>query len=167
MESATLTQPQSNKLNAFHCQCLRKILNHKATYYTEVLDPTTPTVNNQAILDQAHIQQLTDLIATQHLKFLGHILREPYSELTRDVSLTSSFVYRGRGGKQRRGRRRFHWLEQTGKTAWQLLQISQPQFAVSPFDPPYTYMRLAQWATHRGNRQELVYLPTCIAHSLS
>ena len=101
MESATLTQPHANKLNAFHTQRLRKILGRKSTYYTEVLDPTQPTVNNQAIHDQTSIPPLTAIIATQQLKLLGHILREPTSELTRNVSFTKSFVYRGRGGKQR------------------------------------------------------------------
>ena len=167
MESATLTQTQANTLNAFHCQCLRKILNHKATYYTEVLDPTTPTVNNQAILDEANIPQLTAIITTQQLKFLGHLLREPTSELTRNVIFTRAFIYRGRCGKQKRGRRRFHWTEQTCKNAWELLQISQPQYAISPFSTPYTYLQLSRWASHREEWRELVQLPTCIEHSPS
>ena len=161
MESATLTQPQANRLNAFHCQCLRKILNHKATYYTEVLDPTAPTVNNQAILDEANIPQLTDIIATQQLKLLGHILREPFSELTRNVSFTKAFIYRGRGGKQRRGRRRFHWIEETCKMAWRLLEVSQPQFAYNAYNPPHTFLKLSQWASHRADWQKLIHLPTC------
>ena len=167
MESATLTQPPANRLNAFHCQCLRKILNHKATYYTQVLDPTATTVNNQAILDEANIPKFADTIATQQLKLLGHILREPTSELTRNVSFTTAFVYRGRSGKQRRGRRRFHWVEESCKMAWELLQISTPQFAISSYDPPFTFLRLSKWASHKGNWQELIHLPTCIEHSLS
>jgi len=165
MESATLTQPQSNKLNAFHCQCLRKILNHKATYYTEVLDPTAHTVTNQAILEEANIPLITDIITSQQLKFLGHILREPKSELTRNVCFTSAYIYRGRGGRQRRGKRRFHWVEQACKTAWQLLQISQPQFVHNPFFSPYTYLQLSRWASHREEWRELVQLPTCMEQS--
>ena len=167
MESATLTQPQKHRLNAFHCQCLRKILNHKATYYTEVLDPTAPTVNNKAILDEANLPPLTDIIATQQLKLLGHVLREPFSELTRNVSFTKAFLYRGRGGKQRRGRKRFHWVEESCKMAWALLQHTQPQFAFNSYNPPHTFLQLPRWASHRTEWQQLIYLPTCSEYSFS
>ena len=167
MESATLTQPQANRLNAFHCQRLRKILNHKATYYTKVLDPTATTVNNQAILDEANIPQLTDIIATQQLKLLGHVLREPFSELTRIVSFTSAFLYRGRGGKQRRGRKRLHWVEESCEMAWALLQHTQPQFAFNSYNPPHTFLQLSRWTSHRTEWQQLIYLPTCSEYSFS
>ena len=62
LESAAITQSQFNRLNAIHSNCIRKILNIKATYYTEVLDPSQPTYTNTQVLQQAHMPTLQAII---------------------------------------------------------------------------------------------------------
>ena len=107
MESATITQPQAKRLNAFHSQCLRKTHNIKATYYTEVLNPQHTTTTNQEILTISQQPNLTDIIHSQQLKLLGHILRAPHSDLTNDVCFTYAYVRRGKDEETEKGKKKF------------------------------------------------------------
>ena len=62
LESAAITQSQYDRLNAIHSNCVRKILGIKATYYTEVLDPSQTTYNNPTVRQLAHIPSLQAII---------------------------------------------------------------------------------------------------------
>ena len=161
MDSATLTQPQVKRLEAFHAQCIRKILTHKATYYTKVLDESQPTVTNLQVLTEAKVPRITNTIYKQQQKLLGHILRASDSDLTKNVSFTTAFVYRGRGGKQRRGRRRAHWVEQASKISWYYNSHLLPQLSPPHFSPPYSYLQLHRLAQDRLYWHKIVQLPTC------
>ena len=161
MESAALTQSQFNRLNAFHTQCVRKIHNIKSTYFTEVLDTTYDTTTNLETLQLAHINSLQAIINRQRLKYLGHVYRCQPSDLEREVVFTGVFVYRARGGKQRKGRRKCHWVEQVSQQAWgnvqDILSIQPPQ----PFTAPSTYHDLSRHASNRIFWHKVKDLPTC------
>ena len=70
MEPATRIVTYITKLNSFHAQCIRKILNIKATYYTEVLDPTVETINNTRVLAKANITSLSNIILSRQFKII-------------------------------------------------------------------------------------------------
>ena len=122
MESATLTALFLAKLDGFHAQCIRKILNIKATYFTEVFDPSYATYNNNEVLTAAHITPLSNIILSRQLQLLGHILRCSTNDIERHICFTSAFNYRARGPTTKRGRRRKHWSEMTAQAAFHLLQ---------------------------------------------
>ena len=69
-------------------------------------------------------------------------------------------VYRGRGGKQRKGHRRVHWLEQSSRLAWSLSQDEFFPENPQPFFAPYTYMQLIPYTADRVCWQGIVDLPT-------
>ena len=78
MESACLTQHNFHRLDVFQAQCK---LNIKATYYTEVLDPTAITTTNSQVIQQAQMPTVSQIITAQQLKFLGHVLRGSQEDL--------------------------------------------------------------------------------------
>ena len=162
MESAAITQSQYNRLNACHAQRVRTILGIKATYYTEVLNPETPTVNNSTVLQQASLAQLQSIIQDRQLRYLGHVYRCQQSDLEKEVVFTSAHIYRGRGGKQRKGHRRAHWVEQCAQNAWNLIQTEFTELfpTPQPFFAPYTYLQLCKYTADRVFWQEVVSLPT-------
>ena len=160
LESAAITQSQYNRLNAVHSNCVRKILGIKATYYTEVLDPSQPTVNNSTVRQQANIPNLQAIIQDRQLRYLGHVYRCQPNDLEKEVVFTDAYVYRGRGGKQRKGHRRVHWIEQASRLAWGLIQDEFFPETPQPFFAPYTYMQLIPYTADRVCWQGIVDLPT-------
>ena len=160
LESAAITQSQFNRLNAVHSDCIRKIMGIKATYYTEVLDPTQTTYNNSTVLQLAHMPTLQAIIQDRQLRYLGHVYRCQHSDLEKEVVFTGAYVYRGRGGKQRKGHRRVHLLEQSSRLAWSLIQDEFNPANPQPFFDPYTYMQLIPYTADRVCWQGIVDLPT-------
>ena len=160
LESAAITQSQFNRLNAVHSNCIRKILGIKATYYTEVLDPTQTTYNNSTVLQLANMPTLQAIIQDRQLRYLGHVYRCQPCDLEKEVVFTGAYVYRGRGGKQRKGHRRVHWLEQSSRLAWSLIQELENPDNPQPFFAPYTYMQLIPFTADRVCWQGIVDLPT-------
>ena len=75
LESAALTINDHNRLEAFHSQSLRKILQLKSAYYTEVLQPTAHTYTNQEMRFLTEQPPLTHHIRKAQLKLFGHIRR--------------------------------------------------------------------------------------------
>ena len=75
---------------------------------------------------------------------------------------TSAYIYRGRGGRQRKGHRRAHWVEQCAQIAWNLIQTEFTELfpTPQPFFAPYTYLQLRTYAQDRVFWQSLVSLPT-------
>ena len=157
MESAALTATDLHRLDAFHHSTLRKILNIKTTYYTEVLDPTAHTFTNKDV--QAHAPKcppLSQTIAALQSKLLGHLLRADSTDLSHDVCFNSVLAYRQGGfGDRRRGRGRVHWAEQAATVALHRLEdslgkpYSQPSF-------PSIFLDLRSVAQHRAQWFHLV-----------
>ena len=167
MESACLTQHNFHRLDAFQAQCLRKILNIKATYYTEVLDPTAPTVTNSQVIQQANMPTITNIITAQQLKFLGHVLRGSQEDLCTQVCFTQAWVYRGglTGDGLRKGLTKLHWLDQATNAAWNILQeqnYTEVMYSQTPV-LPYAHLTLHRIAQDRQFWREAAKLPTCIA----
>ena len=163
LESAALTKGDYHRLEAFHSQCLRKILHFKNTYYTEVLNPTARTYTNREVRALTEQPPLTHHIHKAQLKLFGHILRSHPNSIERNCCFTSSFQYRGGtvGAGLRPGRRRVHWTEQCTKLLWHwLLKSSRPPASHSPTFP-YSYLQAHRTAVDRQFWSTLVRLPTC------
>ena len=75
MESASLSQHDLHRLEAFHSKALRKMHRIPATFYTKILEPTQPTTTNQQLREQTSQPPLTHHIHRSQLKLFGHILR--------------------------------------------------------------------------------------------
>ena len=166
MESAALTEKNLHRLDAFQAQCLRKILNHKATYYTTVLNPTATTYHNTDIIKEANTPTISQHIQKLQLKFLGHVLRGSQDDLHTQICFTAAWVYRGglKGDGLRRGLPKQHWLEQSTKTAWRYLtDLSHPQvqYTTDP-QPPFSHLTLHRIAGNRQYWRDLTWLPTCV-----
>ena len=59
MESASLSQHDLHRLEAFHSKVLRKMHRIPATFYTKILEPTQPTTTNQQLREQTSQPPLT------------------------------------------------------------------------------------------------------------
>jgi len=167
MESACLTQHNFNRLDAFQAQSLRKILNIKATYYTEVLDPTATTVHNSTVIQLAKMPTISQTITALQLKFLGHILRGSQEDLETQVCFTRAWVYRGglTGDGLRKGLTKQHWLDQATKAVWNIFQdqgLTETMYSTTPV-LPYSHLTLHRIAQDRQFWRESAKLPTCIA----
>ena len=114
MESASLSQHDLHRLEAFHSKALRKMHRIPATFYTKISEPTQPTTTNQQLREQTSQPPLTHHIHKAQLKLFGQILRAQDKCLERDCCFTKAFIYRSGtpGDGLRKGRPRTHWAEQ-------------------------------------------------------
>ena len=78
----------------------------------------------------------------------------------KEVVFTGAYVCRGRGGKQRKGHRRVHWIEQCSRLAWGFIQDELNPDNPQPFFASYTYMQLVPYTADRVCWQGIVDLPT-------
>jgi len=171
MESAALTDKQLHRLDSFQANCIRKILHIKATYYTEVLNPSHPTTTNLEVMSKVQMPTISQTIHSQQLKFLGHILRSNQSELTTQVCFTKAWVYRGglKGDGIRNGIPKTHWLHKASDAAWKYLSSHFPSH-ISQFSnlsthpsPPYLHLVLHREAQDIYFWRALAKSPTCKA----
>ena len=163
MESATLTAADKQKLDSIHCSCLRKILNIKSTYYTELLDQTATTVSNSTILQLADLPPITAMSTKQQAKLFGHILRAEPTSIERNVCFTSAFNYRAAKSTvtKRVGGPRERWAEQTAYS----LYLTLPFPPQTPFSLPSFYLQLKRLAADRSQWHQYCSLPTgCREH---
>ena len=72
MESASLSQRDLHRLEAFHSKALRKMRRMPATFYTKILEPTLPATANQQLKEQTSQPPLTHHIHKAQLKLFGH-----------------------------------------------------------------------------------------------
>ena len=115
----SLSQPELQRLDGIHARFLRRVLGIPTTYYTKIIDPTAHTTTNAEVLQQSHTSPLTDYVATEQLKLLGHILRTGSDDLMHDITFTTGWGLRGFSGKGQKGARRTKWLDRTSQQAWQ------------------------------------------------
>ena len=168
MESACLSQHNFHRLDAFQAQCLRKILNIKATYFTEVLDPSTQTITNTQVIQQSKMPTISQTITALQLKFLGHVLRGSQEDLSTQICFTRAWIYRGglTGDGLRKGLTKQHWLDQATNAAWSIFQqqnLTETLYSKSP-SLPGAHLTLHRIAQDRQFWREAAKLPTCIAH---
>ena len=130
----SLTDLEFTRLDGAHARFLRRVLHIPTTYYTEVLDPTVPTVTNSEVLTRARIAPLSRYITSYQLKLLGHILRTNNDDLTHDVTFTAGWGRRGFSGAGRRGRKRPRWIDTVPPTAWNRIH-EDPDSAPLHLDP--------------------------------
>ena len=109
----------SRSCNDWKARFLRRVLGIPTTYYTKIIDPTAHTTTNAEVLQQSHTSPLTDYVATEQLKLLGHILRTGSDDLMHDITFTAGWGLRGFSGKGQKGARRTKWLDRVSQLAWQ------------------------------------------------
>ena len=85
------TQIQNRRLESFHQYCLRRILRVRWFH----------RVRNEDVLERASISALTDIIATQRLRWFGHVSRMPEDRLPNYL-----LDWKPKHGKRSRGRPR-------------------------------------------------------------
>ena len=163
MESASLSQHDLHRLEAFHSKALRKMHRIPATFYTKILEPTQPTTTNQQLREQTSQPPLTHHIHRAQLKLFGHILRAQDKCLERDCCSTKAFMYRSGtpGDGLRRGRPRTHWAEQCAVLAWHWLQELDPHPTQAHPVFPFAYVHLHRLAARPHFWSQLVGLSTC------
>ena len=166
MESASLSQNNLHRLDAFQANCLRKIFNLKATFYTEVLNPTATTTTNQDVMQLSHSPTISNIIQSLQMKFLGHILRGTQEDLCTQVCFTGSWIYRGglTGDGLRKGLPKQHWIDQATSAAWTNLtakQVPEVLYTNKPISPS-SHLTLHRLASNRTMWREVAGLPTCI-----
>ena len=91
MGSASLSQHDLHRLEAFHSKGLGKMHRIPPTFYTKILEPTQPTTTNQQLREQTSQPPLTHHIHRAQLKLFGHILRAQDKCLERDCCFTKAF----------------------------------------------------------------------------
>ena len=95
LESASLSQHDLHRLEAFHSKALRKMHRIPATFYTKILEPTQPTTTNQQLREQTSQPPLTHHIHRAQLKLFGHILRAQDKCLERDCCFSPRLLFIG------------------------------------------------------------------------
>ena len=80
LHSTWLSKQQRCKLNAFHCKCLRAILNIPHSYISRI--------RNEEVLRQASSMQLSNTLLKNQLTYFGKLARTP-SHLNRDLVFKS------------------------------------------------------------------------------
>ena len=151
MESASLSQHDLHRLEAFHSKALRKMRRIPATFYTRILEPTQPTTTNQQLREQTSQPPLTHHIHRAQLEMFGHILGAQDKCSERECCFTKAFIYRSGtpGDGLRRGRPRIHWAEQCAVLVWHWLQELDPHPTQAHPTFPFAYVHLHRLAARR------------------
>ena len=149
---ASSTQAGYARLDAFQISALRKILRVPHPYYSGVSSNRVMEVANQRIrLAGETMTLMSTRLKDRQIKFLGHLIRTSYEDLTKTCTLTARGD-RVCAGWRRMGRPRFKWYDTVMSLAIEMLQEKG------------TIKR--DWETHM-RREEVVSLVMAIAESRS
>ena len=99
LQTVWLSKSLRQRINAFHCQCLRRILGIQHPYISRV--------SNASVLEEAAEQPLSTLLLRQQLQFYGRIYRN--DNHPRHDLLTEKINHR------RAGRPLFSWVRELQK----------------------------------------------------
>lgn len=153
LESASLTQAEYARLDAFQVSALRKILRVPHPYYSGVSNNRVMEVANQRIrlAGGETITLMSTRLKDRQIKFLGHLIRASDEDLTKTCTLTA----RGNrvcAGWKRVGRPRLKWYDTVMNLAIEMLQEKG--------------IIIGDWEAHM-RREEVVSLVMTIAESRS
>ena len=115
MDTASLTARDTARLNNTYHTLLRRVHRAKATYFTEVPDPSQHTVRNRGMGPTAHF--LTTL-TQRRVTLAFRLLSLPPHVLQRECCLTAACTFRELRGPTRIGRPRTKWLSEVFKAAY-------------------------------------------------
>jgi len=102
LETVWLRKAEQERLNAFHCRCLRKVLGIPHSYVSRV--------SNAEVLRQAGEQPILYTLLARQLRLYGRVARLPGDSLQRLACLTAGGVEPASWkGKRSRGRPRQAW----------------------------------------------------------
>lgn len=119
LHTAWLNEAERKRLDAFHCQCLRRIHGVAPAYISR-----TP---NRAVLEMAGSRPLRYTLLRQQLAMFGHVARLPDSNLVRQAVFQPSSA-RPRAGTQPRrvGRPRLEWCTEVHRHASRAAETEGP-----------------------------------------
>ena len=98
-----LSNAELTRLNAFHCQCIRKILKIKHSFYSRV--------SNETVLELAKAKPLTTILARNQLKLFGRIALLSDSHILRLLLFDNGSFAKPHAAPRRRGRPRASWID--------------------------------------------------------
>ena len=113
LSTAWLNVAELRRLNGFHCRCLRRILNIKASYVSRV--------SNASVLEQAGENPLASQLLQQQLLLYGWLVRAPENDPLRTLTfapgttdlVTNLFI-------RRVGRPRNEWAVMLQRECWKM-----------------------------------------------
>ena len=123
LESASLTQAERARLDAFQVSALRKILRVPHPYYPGVSNNRVMVVANQRIrlAGGETMVLMSTRLKDRQIKFLGHLIRASDEDLTKTCTLTAQGS-RVCTGWKRAGRPRLKWYDTIMNLAIEMLQ---------------------------------------------
>ena len=101
LECETMRQADKQRLNTFHCRCLRRIMKIPSSWISHI--------PNSVVLALANSVPLTDKLLFQQLVLLGKIAKLPNNSFLRQLTFEPSTVNPSRCIFRRRGRPRLAW----------------------------------------------------------
>ena len=104
LHSVWLTQPEIQKLNAFHMRCLRRILKIAPSFYSRI--------SNQTVLTQARSRRISSVLLERQLKFFGTLARRRDDDVMKQsvLDVTASVLKpKTATGIKRCGRHKISW----------------------------------------------------------
>ena len=101
LECETMRQTDKQRINAFHCRCLRRIMG--------IPPPWISHVPNNVVLAAACSAPLADKLLFQQLVLFGKNAKLPNSDFLRQLSFEPSTINPSRCIFRRRGRPRLSW----------------------------------------------------------
>jgi len=122
LESASLTNAEYERLDAFQIKALRKMLGIKHSYRSHVNNKVVmETANLRIILKRGEtIKQLFDKLINRQINFMAHLLRSGEEDLTKTCAINHDGS-RVSAGHKRTGRPRIKWYGQVMKACLQRL----------------------------------------------
>ena len=102
LDCETLRQCDRQRIDAFHCRCLRTIC--------KIPHSMLSHVSNLRVLETAQLQSLSSILANRQLILFGRIAALPSSSFLRSVLFTgSTIIPKTLDGLRKRGRPRISW----------------------------------------------------------
>ena len=112
LHSLCLTQAETNRLDAFHVRCLRRILKIAPSFYSRV--------PNKDVMQVAGAESASHMLLERQLLWMGGLAARPDDHVLRKSIFKSGldrFELQLPEGRKKRGRPKLHWASQVYKHA--------------------------------------------------